>query len=392
LGQADFDYEIPRNDENILSYRLRLLRLRRDGVRHFDHWRPACGVGSRAVDDQEKLSARFGRLRDVVIEADYWAGQAGADLVTAEHVDRAIDEKVYRVNMLEDRVRELIERGTIMIDVQGAVPGQVNGLAVLDIGDLSSGGRRGPHTPAGQRGVVSIDRESHLSGRSTKGVLTLTGFLGWKYGQERPLSLSATVSFEQGYEMVDGDSASLAETCAILSAVGDLPIKQGIAMTGSMNQKGEVQPIGGVNQKVEGFHDVCKATGFTGEQGRDRAFAELKNLMLRADVVESVREEVPAVGVSTIEDALEILTGIPAGERGDDGKYPEGSVHHTVEKKLQEMGETLKKAAAAAGRRKDAKEAGAGEEQPAEEEKKPRRRGPKPPGPRDEKGSGYPPM
>jgi predicted ATP-dependent protease len=186
--------------------------------------------------------------------------------------------------------------------------------------------------------------------------------------------------------MVDGDSASLAETCAILSAVGDLPIKQGIAMTGSMNQKGEVQPIGGVNQKVEGFHDVCKAVGFTGEQGVIVPSRNLKNLMLRADAVESVREGKFRVWeVSTIEEALEVLTGMPAGERDEHGKYPEGTVHHAVEKKLLEMGETLKKAAAAKGKKKDAKEEGAGEEQPAEEEKKPRRRGPKPPGPRDEK-------
>jgi Lon-like ATP-dependent protease len=276
-----------------------------------------------------------------------------------------------------------------MIDVEGEVVGQVNGLAVLDFGDLRFGrpARITARVHPGQRGVVSIDRESHLSGKiHDKGVLTLTGFLGWKYGQERPLSLSASVSFEQGYETVDGDSASLAETCAILSAIADLPIKQGIAMTGSMNQKGEAQPIGGVNQKVEGYHDVCREVGFAGEQGVMVPSRNVKNLMLRPDVVESVREGRFRVwSVDTLDEALEVLIGVPAGRRGKSGRYPKRSVHGMVEKKLHEMSETLKKASAARGKKKDAAaaEEGGEEKAPEEKEKPKRRRGPKPPGPRD---------
>jgi len=387
--KADFDYQVPRNDQNVTAYAAYVCSVAgQDGVRHFDRTGVARLVewGSRTVDDQEKLSARFGRLRDVVVEADYWAGKDGAELVTGEHVERAIEEKVYRLNMVEERVREMIERGTLMIDVEGEVAGQVNGLAVLDFGDLRFGrpARITARVHPGQRGVVSIDRESHLSGKiHDKGVLTLTGFLGWKYGQERPLSLSATVSFEQGYEMVDGDSASLAEVCAILSAIAGLPIKQGIAMTGSINQKGEVQPIGGVNQKVEGFHDVCKAIGFTGEQGVIVPSLNLKNLMLRNDVVESVKAGRFRVWEArTIEDALEILTGVPGGERGKDGKYPKGSVHQLVEKKLAEMSETLKKAGR--GKKKD-DEPEEGDGAKEEGEKKPRRkpRRPPEPGPRE---------
>jgi predicted ATP-dependent protease len=390
--KADFDHQIPRDETNILAYAGYICAIcNRDGLRHFDRTAVAQLVewGSRQVDDQTKLSARFGRMRDVVVEADYWAGEDGADLVRGEHVDRAINERVYRLNMIEERVREMIERGTIMIDTEGSVPGQVNGLAVMDYGDLRFGrpARITARVHPGQRGVVSIDRESHLSGKiHDKGVLTLTGFLGWMYGQERPLSLSATVSFEQGYEMVDGDSASLAETCAILSAIADLPIKQGIAMTGSMNQKGEVQPIGGVNQKVEGFHDVCKVIGFTGEQGVIVPRQNIQNLMLREDVVTSVREGNFRVWeASTLDDALEILTGMPAGERDKDGKYPDGTVHHVVEKSLRDMADRMKKASAPA-RGKKKEEAKDEEEEPEPDAPPPakKRRRPRTPGPRDE--------
>jgi lon-related putative ATP-dependent protease len=392
--KADFDYQIPRSVDNVLAYAAFVCQVAHsDGVRHFDRSGVARLVewGSRAVDDQEKLSARFGRMRDVIVEADYWAGKDGAELVTGEHVDRAIDEKVYRLNMVEERIRELIERGTIMIDIEGEVAGQVNGLAVLDFGDLRFGrpARITARVHPGQRGVVSIDRESHLSGKiHDKGVLTLTGFLGSHYAQERPLSLSATVSFEQGYEMVDGDSASLAETCAILSAISGLPVKQGIAMTGSINQNGEVQPIGGVNQKVEGFHDVCKAVGFTDEQGVIVPSRNVKNLMLRDDVMESVRAGRFRVWeVSTLDEALEVLTGVKAGKRKKDGKYPQRTVHHAVETKLREMSETLKKASAARGKKKDAAaEEEGGEDKAPEPEKKPGRKPRKPPDPGPREG------
>jgi lon-related putative ATP-dependent protease len=350
--KADFDYQIPRTPENAVAYAGFVSAIaNRDGVRHFDRTAVAQLVewGSRAVEDQEKLSARFGRLRDIIVEADYWAGLDGEGLVRGEHVERAIEEKLYRSNLIEDRLREMIARGTLIIDTEGSVVGQVNGLAVLDYGDLRFGRpmRITARTYPGQRGIVSIDRESQLSGKiHDKGVLTLSGFLGWKYGQERPLSLSATVSFEQGYDSVEGDSASLAETCAILSALADIPIRQDVAITGSVNQKGEVQPIGGGVYKLEGFHDVCKAIGFSGTQGAIVPALNVHNLMLREDVVASVREgRFTVYEVKTVDEAIEVLTGVSAGERGTDGKYPEGTVHCAVEKKLREMADVLKRAA-----------------------------------------------
>jgi lon-related putative ATP-dependent protease len=347
--KADFDYQIPRNPENVLAYAgFTCAVCQREGLRHFDRTAVARLVehGSRSVDDQEKLSARFGRLRDVIVEADYWARKGGADLVAGEHVQRAINERIYRLNLVEERMREMIARGTIIIDTEGAAPGQVNGLAVLDFGDFSFGrpSRITARTYLGQRGVVSIDRESQLSGKiHDKGVLTLSGYLSATYAHDKPLSLSATISFEQGYDSVDGDSASLAELCAVLSSLADVPIRQDYAITGSVNQKGEVQPIGGVNQKVEGFHDLCRAIGFSGEQGVIIPERNRRNLMLRDDVLESVeRGDFRIMSVNTVEDALEALTGIPAGERDEDGAYPEDTVHHRVDKRLREMGEAMR--------------------------------------------------
>jgi predicted ATP-dependent protease len=320
----------------------------REGLRHFERDAVAevIGHGSRLVDDQEKLSARFGRLRDVIVESDYWAGMESARLVSATHVQRAINERVYRLNMIEERIREMIARGVILIDVEGAVVGQVNGLAVFDFGDFSFGrpSRITARTFLGQRGVTSIDRESQLSGKlHDKGVLILSGCLGWKYAQDKPLSLSATISFEQGYDAIEGDSASLAELCAILSSLAEAPIRQDLAITGSVNQKGEVQPIGGLNQKIEGFHDVCRAIGFTGHQGVVMPARNKHNLMLRRDVVESVHaSNFNVFAVETVDQAIELLTGVEAGVRGDAGAYPEGSINARVDSRLREMGEAMR--------------------------------------------------
>jgi len=347
--KADFDYQIPRNKENIHAYAGFICAIaEREKLRHFDRTAVARVVehGSRAVDDQEKLSARFGRLRDLVVESDYWAGQAKSDLVRAEHVEQAIKERVYRLNLLEERIREAIARGVIIVDTEGSVVGQVNGLAVLDLGEFSFGrpSRITARTFLGQRGVTSIDRESQLSGKiHDKGVLTLTGYLGATYAHDKPLSLSASISFEQGYEAVEGDSASLAELCAVLSSLGDVPIRQDLAITGSVNQKGEVQPIGGANQKIEGFHDVCKVIGFTGTQGVIIPERNRKNLMLRDDVIESVeRGDFHILSVSSVDEALEALTGMTAGVRGPDGAFPEDSVHGRVDRRLREMGEAMR--------------------------------------------------
>ena len=348
--KADFDYQIPRTAQNALAYAGFICACcQRDGLRHFDRSAVAKVVehGSRVVEDQEKLSARFGRLRDLIVEADYWAGQAGADLVSATHVERAIGEREYRLNLVEERIRELIQRGTIMLDVSGAVAGQVNGLSVLDFGDFAFGrpSRITARTFMGQRGVVSIDRESQLTGHiHDKGVLTLGGYLGWKYAQDKTLSLSASISFEQAYEPVEGDSASLAELCAILSSLADAPLRQDLAVTGSVNQKGEVQPVGGVNRKIEGFHDVCRAIGFTGEQGVILPARNRRSLMLREDVVESARQgRFHIYTVDSVDEAAQLLTGLDAGERGPDGRFPEDTINARVDNRLREMGEALRK-------------------------------------------------
>jgi predicted ATP-dependent protease len=355
--KADFDYEISRTPANASAYARFVCGVcESEKLRHFDRTGIARLIehGSRVVEDQAKLSARFGRMGDLVIESDYWAGQTGSPRVTGEHVARAIDEKVYRGNLIEERVREMIARGTIMIDTGGKVVGQVNGLEVLSFGDVSFGrpARITARTYLGQRGIVSIDRESQLSGKiHDKGVLILSGYLGWQYGRQRPLSLSATISFEQGYDPVDGDSASLGETCAILSALADVPIRQDLAITGSVNQKGEVQPIGGINVKVEGFHDVCRAIEFTGTQGVVVPARNIQNLMLRPDVVESVRESrFHVYEVTSVDEALELLTGLPAGVLSTDGAYPEGSIHYLVDKKLDEMAEAMQQSGRTAER------------------------------------------
>jgi predicted ATP-dependent protease len=348
--KADFDFQIDRTRDNALAYAGFICAVcQREGLGHFEAGAVASVIdyGSRLVDDREKLSARFGRLRDVIIEADYWRGVDGASLVTATHVERAIEERIYRLNLVEERLREMIARGVIMIDTEGAVAGQVNGLSVLELGDFRFGkpARITAETHLGQRGVVSIDRESQLSGKiHDKGVGVLSGYLGSKYAQDKPLSLSATISFEQEYSPIDGDSASLAELCAILSSLADAPIRQDLAMTGSVNQNGVVQPIGGLNQKIEGFHDVCRVAGFTGKQGVIIPAINKSNLMLRKDVVESVRKgDFHIYAVSSVDEAVELLTGVPAGERDAEGKYPEGTINERVDTRLREMGELMRR-------------------------------------------------
>ncbi len=347
--KADFDNQIERTPENLEAYSGFICACcEREGLRHFHR----SGVAKvlehavRMVGDQEKLSTRFGLIKDILIEADYWAQKEDSELVNGEHVKKAIDEKIYRSNLISERINELIVDGTIMVDVKGAVAGQINGLSVYDLGDFSFGkpSRITARIYMGRSGVINIERESQLSGKiHDKGVLILTGYLGWKHAQDKPLSLSASLCFEQSYEGIEGDSASSTELYAILSSLADVPLKQSIAITGSVNQKGEIQPIGGVNQKIEGFFDVCKAKGLTGEQGVIIPQSNIKNLMLREDVVEAVAQgQFHIYAVKTIDEGLEILTDRPAGERKDDGTYPEGTVNYLVDKRLRELGEGLK--------------------------------------------------
>jgi lon-related putative ATP-dependent protease len=300
----------------------------------------------RLAEKKGKLSLRFSELSDLVREASYWAEASVSAVVSPEHVDKALDEKFYRSNLLEERIQELLTEGTIMVDVSGAVTGQVNGLSVYDLGDFSFGkpSRITGRVYLGKAGVVDIEREAKLSGRIyNKGVLILSGYLGGKYAQERPLSLSASLAFEQSYGEVEGDSASAAELIALLSAIAGVPVKQNLSITGSVNQKGELQPIGGVNEKIEGFFSVCKNRGITGNQGVVIPQANVKNLMLKKEVVEAVNEgKFKVYAARTVDEGVSLMTGLPAGTAGEGGGYPEGSFNYLVDKKLKEMSKKLK--------------------------------------------------
>jgi len=347
--KADFDSQIERSEENLLAYAAFLSGCCEEcEARHFDPSGVAKVVehSSRIVADQERLSSRFAKIKDWIEEADYWASKDGAKFISAGHVQKAIDERLFRHNLLDERIREMIDRGTIMIDTEGEVKGQVNGLSVYSLGDIAFGkpSRITARTFLGRGGVINIERESQLSGPiHNKGVMILSGYMGWKYAQDKPLSLSASLCFEQSYEGVEGDSASSAELYAILSSLSDKPLKQGIAVTGSVNQMGEIQPIGGVNQKIEGFFRVCQAQGLTGEQGVLIPQQNLKNLMLRDEVVEAVKQgQFHVYSARTIDEGIEILTGIAAGDRQEDGTYPEGTINHLVDRRLEGMARRLK--------------------------------------------------
>ena len=324
--KAEFDNKVDITPDNIDAYCAFICRTCEDeGLRAFDANGAARVIefAARMVSDQKKLSTRFGQIKDLLIESDYWAGQASCELVLGEHVEQAVNKKIHRLNIVEERVQEMVENGSVLLDFTGSVVGQVNGLAVYDLGDFSFG------------------RPSRIT--ADKGVLILSGYLGAKFGQERPLTLSSSLCFEQSYDGVDGDSASSTELYAIMSSLSGLPLKQNLSVTGSVNQMGEIQPIGGVNQKVEGMFDVCRIAGLTGDQGVMVPHQNLRNLMLRADVVAAIKEgKFHIYSVRTIDEGLEILTGVTAGERGPHGEFPEGTVNGLVEKRLRELHQSMR--------------------------------------------------
>jgi len=347
--KADFDSQMERTTENLKSYTCfirnccddeKLLPFDRSGVARVIEY------AVRTTSDQERLSARFGPMKDLLVEADYWARSSGSERIIGEHVEKAVIEKIHRLDLVAEHLLRMIQDGTLMVDVTGGVVGQVNGLAVFDLGIFSFGrpNRITAKTFLGRRGIINIERESRLSGRiHDKGVLILSGFLGSEYAQDKPLSLSASICFEQSYSGVEGDSASSTELYAVLSSLSELPIKQNIAVTGSVNQKGEVQPIGGVNQKVEGFFDVCKAKGLTGDQGVMIPHLNVRHLMLREDVVKAIQEgRFHIYSVKTINEGIAVLTGTAPGERQPDGSYPEDTVNYLVDKRLKEYAERMK--------------------------------------------------
>jgi lon-related putative ATP-dependent protease len=347
--QADFGIDFERTVDTCLHYaRFVAARCHQEGLLHFEPLAVGNVIehGSRLAGHQKKLTTRFGDIADLVREASYWAQREGRDTTTAEDVQRALEAQTYRANRAEERLIEMIDEGVIRVDVEGEAVGQVNGLAVLSLGNYSFGkpSRITVRTYTGKAGVVSLDREAKMSGRTfDKGLLTLTGYLGGKYARKDPLSLSASISFEQLYETVEGDSASSTELYALLSSLSGLPLKQGIAVTGSVDQQGNVQPIGGVNEKIEGFYLTCRKQGLTTEQGVIIPAQNTVNLMLRSEVRQAVEEgRFHVYAVRTIDEGIEILTGVPAGERQEDGSYQEDTVHGRVLSRLREIAESLK--------------------------------------------------
>lgn len=338
---ADFDDQMTRDETSMMRFAQLLGTLaRREKLRPLGRGAVARTVeqAARMAGDAERLSARIAHVADLVREADHFAALGGKDVIGVDDVQRAIDGYIRRSNRVHERLREEILRGTILIDTKDERVGQINGLSVLQIGDYAFGqpSRITARLRLGAGKVVDIEREVELGGPiHSKGVLILSSFLGARYAQDFPLSLAASLVFEQSYSGVEGDSASSAELYALLSALADAPIKQSYAVTGSVNQHGTVQAIGGVNEKIEGFFDVCKARGFTGEQGVLIPTSNVKHLMLRTDVVEAVREgKFHIFPVETVDQGITILTGIDAGERGADGKFPEGTINRRVEERL----------------------------------------------------------
>jgi lon-related putative ATP-dependent protease len=342
--KADFSTLMDRNKENLLNYAAFISKICKEERLNPLDKEAVCRIveyGSRIVSDQDKLTTRFIEIADIVREANFWAISENSETVNRKHIDIALEEKMLRSNLIEKRIEELIKKGTIMVDTEGETVGQVNGLSVLPLGDYSFGkpSRITARVYTGRGGMINIDREVKLSGAiHNKGFLILTGYIGEKYGDNKPAIFSASICFEQLYEEIEGDSASSTELYALLSSLSEMPIKQGIAVTGSVNQKGEVQAIGGVNEKIEGFYYTCKAKNITGEQGVLIPESNLKHLMLKDEVIESVKKgKFHIWAVKTIDEGIEILTGIPAGKKDKKGNYPVGTLNYLISKKLDNL-------------------------------------------------------
>ncbi len=348
--KADFDSRMPRTKENMGKYALFIASCQKEeNLTPFDRsgMTKIIEYGSRLAEHQGKLSTQFSNITDLIRESHYWAKKMGGEMVKAEHVVRAIEEKMLRANRIEERIREATLEDTLIINTSGEKVGQVNGLAVLSLGDYSFGkpSRITALTYTGKAGVVNIERETKMSGKiHEKAIMIITSYLGSKYAFNKPISLSASITFEQLYDMIEGDSATCAELYALLSSIAGIPLKQSFAVTGSMDQNGDVQPIGGVNEKIEGFFDLCKDRGLNGNHGVIIPRRNVKNLMLRQDVVDAVKEgKFVIYPIDRVEEGMEILTGMKAGEAGDDGTYAEGTVNYRIMKRLGEMAEAMEK-------------------------------------------------
>lgn len=347
--EADFEDEIERSDNNQLRYSKLLAGIiDENGLRPFNKEAVARVIeqGSRMAGDIEKLTTKTEEIEDLLLEADHWAEENENDMVTFDDVEKAIRQKEYRSSRLRDKVHESINRDYIFIDTEGENVGQVNGLSVARIGNLMFGrpNRITARVQLGKGEIIDIEREVDMSGPiHSKGILILKGYLGERYAKKSPLSMSASLVFEQSYSNIDGDSASAAELYALLSAIGDIPIKQSFSVTGSVNQHGKIQPIGGVNEKIEGFYDICEERGLTGEQGVLIPKANEKNLMLRSDILESVEDDKFHIySIEHIDEGMELLTGLEAGEEKEDGSFPEGTFNHKITSKLNQLAERRK--------------------------------------------------
>jgi len=346
--KADFDIDVVRDAQQDRLFGQLIAKLCRDeGLPHFSAEAVAELIrhGARLAEQHDRLSLRLSLLSDVVREASFWAGRAGRTVVSCADVETAVAKKRHRADLPEQWIQDEIKDGTLIVDLQGAVVGQVNGLSVHLLGDYAFGrpSRITARTFVGTKGVIDIQREAEMAGHiHSKGVLTLAGYLAGKFAGAHPFALNATLTFEQTYSEVEGDSASVAELAAILSSLAEAPVRQDLAVTGSVNQHGEIQPIGGVNEKIEGFFASCARRGLTGEQGVIIPARNAKHLVLRRDVVEAVEAgRFSVYAVHTVDEALELLTGLPAGARGPDGQYPEGTLFGKVARRLAEMAEIV---------------------------------------------------
>jgi len=346
--KADFDTSMNANKNNIKNFMLFLKAF----TKKENLFKLTAGAiakvleyAARTAEDQDKVSTKFGTLADLLREAHYWAKQDKKKSIGAEHIQKALNENIYRSKLIDDKIKEMIEDGSILIDTHEKKVGQINGLVVYDLGDYSFGkpNRIDVNVGVGRAGIIDIEREVKLGGPlHSKGVMILNGFLTQKFAHDKPLSLSAHLVFEQSYEGVEGDSASSAELYLLLSALSDLPINQSIAVTGSVNQKGEVQAIGGVNEKIEGYYDVCKLKGFKGSEGVIIPRSNVRNLMLREDIVEAVKKNKFKIwSVSSIDEGIEILTKVKAGKRNAKGEYTKNSVYDRVNQKLRKFQSVL---------------------------------------------------
>jgi lon-related putative ATP-dependent protease len=348
--KADFDSTMAKAESNLKNYAGFFTTLVvNENLKHLDASALARLLehSSRLAEDQNKLSTQFGLVADVVREAHFYASQENAKYITAFHVEKAIEAKVYRSNLIQDKIREYIQRNVIFISTDGVAIGQINGLSVLSVGDFSFGApsRITIAVGLGKEGLIDVQREVHMSGPiHGKGVMIIAGYLASKFAYDKPLTLSARIVFEQNYEGVEGDSASSTELYALLSALSGAPIKQSFAVTGSVNQNGDVQPIGGANEKIEGYYEICKARGLNGQHGVIIPESNVQNLMLKQEVVDAVKAgKFHIYPVKTIEEGVELLTGIPAGKRLPNGGYEENSIYGRVDKRLRDMAETVKR-------------------------------------------------